>query len=111
MMGLWGMGQLSLTKIFVVVDHAINVHNINEVIWAITTKSDPKRDIIIIDNTPTDTLDPASPILNLGSKMGIDATTKTAEEGFMREIQKPVEVDNDTKNLVDKKWTNYGFSN
>jgi 4-hydroxy-3-polyprenylbenzoate decarboxylase len=110
MMGLWGMGQLSLTKIFVVVDHAINVHNINEVIWAITTKSDPKRDIIIIDNTPTDTLDPASPILNLGSKMGIDATTKTREEGFMREIQKPVEVDKDTKNLVDKRWTNYGFS-
>jgi 4-hydroxy-3-polyprenylbenzoate decarboxylase len=110
MMGLWGMGQLSLTKIFVVVDHDINVHNINEVIWAITTKSDPKRDIIIIDNTPTDTLDPASPILNLGSKMGIDATTKTAEEGFMREIQKPVEVDKDTKNLVDKRWTNYGFS-
>ncbi|HVP82272.1 MAG TPA: menaquinone biosynthesis decarboxylase [Nitrososphaeraceae archaeon] len=111
MLGLWGMGQLSLTKIFVVVDHDINVHDINEVIWAITTKSDPKRDIIIIDNTPTDTLDPASPILNLGSKMGIDATTKTAEEGFMREIQKPVEVDKDTKNLVDKKWTNYGFSN
>ena len=111
MMGLWGMGQLSLTKIFVVVDHAINVHNINEVIWAITTKSDPKRDIIIIDNTPTDTLDPASPLLNLGSKMGIDATTKTAEEGFKREIQKPAAVDNDTKNLVDKKWTNYGFSN
>ena len=111
MMGLWGMGQLSLTKIFVVVDHDINVHDINEVIWAITTKSDPKRDIIIIDNTPTDTLDPASPLLNLGSKMGIDATTKTAEEGFLREIQKPVEVDYDTKNLVDKKWINYGFSN
>ena len=87
MMGLWGMGQLSLTKIFVVVDYDINAYMIsNEVIWAITTKSDPKRDIIIIDNTPTDTLDPASPILNLGSKMGIDATTKTKEEGFMREI-------------------------
>lgn len=111
MMGLWGMGQLSLTKIFVVVDHDINVHDINEVIWAITTKSDPKRDILIIDNTPTDTLDPASPILNLGSKMGIDATTKTREEGFMREIQKQVEVDNDTKILVDKKWIHYGFHN
>jgi len=111
MMGLWGMGQLSLTKIFVVVDHDINVHDINEVIWAITTKSDPKRDILIIDNTPTDTLDPASPILNLGSKMGIDATTKTREEGFMREIQKLVEVDNDTKILVDQKWTHYGFHN
>jgi 4-hydroxy-3-polyprenylbenzoate decarboxylase len=111
MLGLWGMGQLSLTKIFVVVDHDINVHDINEVIWAITTKSDPKRDILIIDNTPTDTLDPASPILNLGSKMGIDATTKTREEGFMRDIQKPVEVDNDTKVLVDKKWIDYGFHN
>ena len=111
MMGLWGMGQLSLTKIFVVVDHDINVHDINEVIWSITTKSDPKRDIIIIDNTPTDTLDPASPILNLGSKMGIDATTKTREEGFMRDIQKLVEVDKDTKILVDKKWIHYGFHN
>ncbi|MGZ8890114.1 MAG: menaquinone biosynthesis decarboxylase [Nitrososphaeraceae archaeon] len=111
MMGLWGMGQLSLTKIFVVVDHDINVHDINEVIWAITTKSDPKRDVLIIDNTPTDTLDPASQILNLGSKMGIDATTKTREEGFMREIQKQVEVDNDTKILVDKKWIHYGFHN
>ncbi|HEY9485721.1 MAG TPA: menaquinone biosynthesis decarboxylase [Nitrososphaeraceae archaeon] len=111
MMGLWGMGQLSLTKIFVVVDHDINVHDINEVIWSITTKSDPKRDIIIIDNTPTDTLDPASPILNLGSKMGIDATTKTREEGFMRDIQKLVEVDKDTKILVDKKWIHYGFQN
>ena len=111
MLGLWGMGQLSLTKIFVVVDHDINVHDINEVIWAITTKSDPKRDILIIDNTPTDTLDPSSPILNLGSKMGIDATTKTKEEGFMRDIQKPVEVDNDTKVLVDKKWIDYGFHN
>jgi 4-hydroxy-3-polyprenylbenzoate decarboxylase len=111
MLGLWGMGQLSLTKIFVVVDHDINVHDINEVIWAITTKSDPKRDILIIDNTPTDTLDPASPILNLGSKMGIDATTKTREEGFMRDIQKLVEVDNDTKILVDKKWIHYGFHN
>jgi 4-hydroxy-3-polyprenylbenzoate decarboxylase len=111
MMGLWGMGQLSLTKIFVVVDHDINIHDINEVIWAITTKSDPKRDVLLIDNTPTDTLDPASPILNLGSKMGIDATTKTREEGFMREIQKQVEVDNDTKILVDKKWIHYGFHN
>ena len=110
MMGLWGMGQLSLTKIFVVVDDDINVHDINEVIWAITTKFDPKRDTVIIDNAPTDTLDPASPIVNLGSKMGIDATTKTKEEGFMRDIQKLAEVDNDTKTLVDRKWTSYGFS-
>src|ERR687889_73881 len=51
MMGLWGMGQLSLTKILIVVDQNINVNNTNEVMWAITTKADPKRDILIIDNT------------------------------------------------------------
>lgn len=109
MMGLWGMGQLSLTKIFVVVDYDINVHNMDEVIWAITTRADPKRDTIIIDNTPTDTLDPASPLVNLGSKMGIDATTKWKEEGYQREIQEEVKVDEETKRLVDDKWSNYGF--
>ena len=109
MMGLWGLGQLSLTKFFVVVDHDINVHDINDVIWAITTRSDPKRDTLIIDNTPTDTLDPASPILNLGSKMGIDATTKSKEEGYYREIQKLAEVDQATKLLVDQNWNQYGF--
>ena len=109
MMGLWGMGQLSLTKILVVVDHNINVNNINEVIWAITTKADPKRDVLIIDNAPTDTLDPASPLLNLGSKMGIDATTTWKEEGYQRDIQEEVNVDIQTKTLVDKKWTEYGF--
>jgi len=111
MMGLWGMGQLSLTKIFVVVDHDINVHDINEVIWAITTKSDPKRDIIIIDNAPSDTLDPAAPLLNMGSKLGIDATTKTKEEGYMREIQRLATVDEQTELLVKSRWKEYGFDN
>ena len=109
MMGLWGMGQLSLTKIFVVVDEDINVHDFNDVIWAITTRTDAARDIIIINNTPTDTLDPASPLVNFGSKLGIDATQKTREEGFMREIQQQVKVDNETKKLVDSKWSSYGL--
>ena len=109
MMGLWGMGQLSLTKTFVVVDDDINVHDMNDVIWAITTRADAARDTIIINNTPTDTLDPASPLLNLGSKMGIDATQKTKEEGYEREIQQQVKVDNETKNLVDSKWSDYGL--
>src|SRR5919107_1654446 len=109
MMGLWGMGQLSLTKILIVVDHNINVNNIDEVLWSITTKADPKRDILIIDNAPTDTLDPASPLLNFGSKMGIDATTTWKEEGYQREIQEEVTVDNETKTLVDNKWSEYGF--
>ena len=109
MMGLWGMGQLSLTKIIVVVDHDVNVHDMNEVIWAITTRADASRDTIIIDNTPTDTLDPASPRVNLGSKLGIDATQKTKEEGFEREIQEQVKTDGATKKIVDSKWSSYGL--
>jgi 4-hydroxy-3-polyprenylbenzoate decarboxylase len=107
MMGLWGMGQLSLTKMFVVVDEDINVHDINDVIWAITTRSDAARDTLIINNTPTDTLDPASSLVNLGSKLGIDATQKTKEEGYEREIQQQVKVDDETKNLVNSKWSSY----
>jgi 4-hydroxy-3-polyprenylbenzoate decarboxylase len=109
MMGLWGLGQLALTKIFVVVDEDVNVHDINDVIWAVTTRADAARDVLIIDNTPTDTLDPASPMVNLGSKLGIDATQKTKEEGYQREIQELVLVDDDTKNLVDAKWSSYGI--
>ncbi|NOJ26599.1 MAG: menaquinone biosynthesis decarboxylase [Nitrososphaera sp.] len=110
MMGLWGMGQLALTKMFIVVDSEINVHDINDVIWAITTRADAARDTIIINNTPTDTLDPASPLVNLGSKLGIDATTKTREEGYTREIQELAVVDDETKVLVDRKWSGY-FNN
>jgi 4-hydroxy-3-polyprenylbenzoate decarboxylase len=109
MMGLWGMGQLSLTKIFVVVDPDIDVHNMREVLWAITTRADPKRDTMIIDNTPTDTLDPASPLPNLGSKMGIDATTKWREEGYAREAQELAVVDDETRSLVNSRWKEYGF--
>lgn len=109
MMGLWGMGQLALTKFFVVVDEDINVHDLNDVVWAITTRSDAARDTVIINNTPTDTLDPASPLVNLGSKLGIDATQKTKEEGYQREIQELVKSDESTKKIVDSKWSSYGI--
>jgi 4-hydroxy-3-polyprenylbenzoate decarboxylase len=109
MMGLWGMGQLSLTKILIVVDEDVSVHDINDVIWAVTTRSDPKRDTMLIENAPTDSLDPASPLLNLGSKMGIDATKKTKEEGFERPIQEEALPDKSTINLVTKKWKEYGL--
>jgi len=109
MMGLWGMGQLSLTKIFIVVDEDINVHDMNDVIWAVTTRADAARDTVIINNAPTDTLDPASPLVNLGSKLGIDATQKTKEEGFQREVQEPVRSDDATRKLVDSRWPSYGI--
>ena len=109
MMGLWGMGQLSLTKILIVVDEDVSVHDLNDVIWAVTTRSDPKRDTMLIENAPTDSLDPASPLLNLGSKMGIDATKKTKEEGFERPVQEEALPDKSTINLVTKKWNEYGL--
>lgn len=107
MMGLWGMGQLSLTKMVIVVDEDVNVHDINQVIWAITTRADPAHDTTIIRDAPTDTLDPASRMVNLGSKMGIDATQKTAEEGYAREVQRPVKTDDATRDMVDARWDEY----
>jgi 4-hydroxy-3-polyprenylbenzoate decarboxylase len=64
---------------------------------------------MLIDNTPTDTLDPASPLLNLGSKMGIDATKKMKEEGYERSIQEEALPNESTVSLVTKKWNEYGF--
>jgi 4-hydroxy-3-polyprenylbenzoate decarboxylase len=110
MMGLWGMGQLSLTKMFVVVDNDVNIQDMNEVIWAVTARTDPSRDIMIVDNAPTDTLDPASSLLNLGSKIGIDATSKWKEEGYNREIQQLAQVDDETKSFVNSRWQEYGLS-
>lgn len=109
MMGLWGTGQLALTKMIIVVDSDINVHDINDVIWAVTTRADAARDTVIVDNTPTDTLDPASPLVNLGSKMGIDATQKRPDEGYNRPVQQKVEPDRATADLVDSRWSEYGI--
>ena len=83
------------------------VHDMDDVIWAVTTRADAARDTVIINNAPTDTLDPASPLVNLGSKMGIDATQKTREEGYTHEIQQLAVVDEKTKALVDKRWQEY----
>ena len=68
MMGLWGMGQLALTKMFVVVDDDINIQNMDEVLWAITARTDPARDTIIIENAPTDSWIP--PDSKFGFKTG-----------------------------------------
>jgi len=111
MMALWGLGQLMLTKMIVVVDHEVNIHDVNDVIWAVTTRVDPQRDVFIVDHTPTDTLDPTAPSPNLGSKLGIDATVKMKEEGWhwMGEAQLAV-PDPSTVELVNRRWQEYGFS-
>lgn len=109
MMGLWSMGQLALTKMIIVVDADIDVHDMEQVIWAVTTRADAAHDTTIIRDAPTDTLDPAARIVNLGSKLGIDATQKTAAEGYLREVQRPVETDDATKRTVEKRWKEYGL--
>jgi 4-hydroxy-3-polyprenylbenzoate decarboxylase len=109
MFALWGMGQLMFTKIIVVVDADINVHNLGEVLWAVSTRIDPKRDIVMVEGTPMDGLDHATPLPNLGSKMGIDATKKTKEEGFEREWPDVIRMTEEIKRLVDKKWDALGI--
>jgi 4-hydroxy-3-polyprenylbenzoate decarboxylase len=77
MFGIWGfLRQFMYTKFIVVVDDDVDVRNWQEVIWAITTRIDPARDTMMVDNTPIDYLDFASPVSGLGSKMGLDATNK-----------------------------------
>jgi len=81
MMGVWSaLRQFTFTKWVIVVDDDINVRNWKDVMWAVTTRMDPSRDIMLIENTPVDTLDFASPVPGLGSKIGLDATDKWPPE-------------------------------
>jgi len=92
---LWGTGQMALTKAIIVVSDDIDVHNINQVIWAVASFVDPQRDVLIIPNAHTDALDPAVPNPPLGSKLGIDATRKLPLEMGWRtaeEVEEDPEV-------------------
>ena len=109
MMGLWGLGQFSLTKMILIVDHDINPHDLNQVIWAVSVNVDPQRDVLVVPGTHTDALDIATPIQAYGSKLGIDATRKFPEEYDGRDWPEEVEVDEDTRRLVDRKWSLYGL--
>ncbi len=93
MMALWGLGQMSLTKIIIVVDHDIDVHDLRQVIYAVAANVDPQRDVVIVPGTHTDELDPATPVPGYGSKLGIDATRKLPEEYMGRHWPEPVEPD------------------
>ena len=93
MMALWGLGQTSLTKIIVVVDHDVDPHDLNQVIWAVSSNVSPGRDVVVLDDTHTDMLDPASKAPGLGGKLGIDATRKLPEENGGKEWPELVEED------------------
>lgn len=104
MMGVWSfLRQFMYTKFVIVCDEDINVRDWNDVIWAITTRMDPSRDTLLIDNTPIDYLDFASPVSGLGSKMGMDATNKWPGETD-REWGAPIVMDDAVKARIDALW-------
>ncbi|MBX2838304.1 MAG: 4-hydroxy-3-polyprenylbenzoate decarboxylase [Gammaproteobacteria bacterium] len=109
MMGVWSfLRQFMYTKFVIVVDDDVNTRSWEDVIWAITTRVDPTRDTTLIDNTPIDYLDFASPVSGLGSKMGIDATNKLPGETD-REWGEPIKMDDDVKKRVDELWDQLGI--
>ncbi len=104
MMGVWSfLRQFMYTKFVIVVDDDVNTRDWKDVIWALTTRVDPTRDTTLIDNTPIDYLDFASPVSGLGSKMGIDATNKWQGETD-REWGEPIVMDPAVKDKVDSMW-------
>lgn len=109
MFGLWSLlRQFMYTKFIVVVDQDINPRDWKEVVWAMTTRMDPVRDTLLVENTPIDYLDFASPVSGLGGKMGMDATNKWPGE-TQREWGKPIDMDAATKARVDAIWGSLGL--
>jgi 4-hydroxy-3-polyprenylbenzoate decarboxylase len=109
MFGVWSyLRQFMYTKLIVVCDDDVNARDWKEVVWALTTRVDPARDTTIVENTPIDYLDFASPVAGLGSKMGIDATNKwPAETG--RRWGRPIVMDEAVKRRVDGLWRELGL--
>ena len=109
MMGVWSfLRQFMYTKFVIVCDDDVNARDWNDVIWAITTRMDPARDTTMIENTPIDYLDFASPVSGLGSKMGMDATNKMPGETD-REWGEPIVMDESVKRRVDDIWDQLGI--
>jgi 4-hydroxy-3-polyprenylbenzoate decarboxylase len=109
MFGIWSfLRQFMYTKFIVVVDEDVDARDWKEVIWAITTRVDPTRDTVLVDNTPIDYLDFASPVSGLGSKMGIDATNKMPGE-TQREWGRPIAMDAAVRQRIDAIWNNLGL--
>lgn len=109
MLGVWSfLRQFMYTKFVIVCDDDVNARDWNDVIWAITTRMDPQRDTVMIDNTPIDYLDFASPVSGLGSKMGLDATNKWEGE-TTREWGEPIKMDPAVKQRVDEIWDQLGI--
>jgi 4-hydroxy-3-polyprenylbenzoate decarboxylase len=101
--------QFTYTKFVIVVDKSINIRDPRQVVWALTSKVDPVRDVFILPETPFDTLDFASEKVGLGGRMGIDATTKVPPETD-HPWGESLESDPDIAAMVDRRWTEYGLA-
>ena len=109
MFGVWSyLRQFMYTKFIIIVDDDVDVRSWHEVIWAMTTRVDARRDTLIAENTPIDYLDFASPVSGLGSKMGIDATNKWPGETD-REWGRPIVMDAAVRQRVDNLWKDLGL--
>jgi 4-hydroxy-3-polyprenylbenzoate decarboxylase len=109
MFGVWSfLRQFMYTKFIIVVDDDIDIRDWKEVIWALSTRVDARRDALIADHTPIDYLDFASPVSGLGSKMGIDATHKWPGE-TARAWGRPIDMDHDVKRAIDSLWPQLGL--
>ncbi len=104
MNAIWSLGQAMFTKVIVVLDHDVNIHNYSEVVWKTLCALDPERDVQF-SLGPVDTLDHAARMQDFGSKMGIDATRKWPSEGFLRPWPDEILMDQATKKRVDALWT------
>ena len=109
MLGVWSfLRQFMYTKFIIVTDEDVNARDWKDVIWAMTTRMDPRRDSVFIDNTPIDYLDFASPVSGLGSKVGFDATNKWPGE-TQREWGQPIAMDAAVKQRIDELWDQLGI--
>ncbi len=109
MMGVWSfLRQFMYTKFVIVTDDDVDARNWKEVVWAMTTRMDPRRDLVIIENTPIDYLDFASPVAGLGSKVGFDATNKWPGE-TTREWGRPIAMTAEVRARVDSIWSQLGL--
>lgn len=109
MMGVWSfLRQFMYTKFVIVTDDDVDVRNWEDIIWAMTTRMDPVRDTVMVENTPIDYLDFASPVSGLGSKMGLDATNKMPGE-TNREWGEPIVMDETIKQRIDELWNELGI--
>ena len=105
MMGVWSfLRQFMYTKFVIVVDEDVNTRDWRDVIWAMTTRMDPARDTVLIETTPIDYLDFASPVSGLGSKIGFDATNKWPGE-TTREWGQPIRMDDVVRERIDRIWS------